>query len=282
MHYTDSIDELFDNRYHIISPIIPQGQNARVYLALDEVTGLQVALKIMYISQTHLDTLFNFRTIVNANASCEHVRVIKISDYGITQERIPFICMEYLDTPSLEIAVQQRGQLQLGEIEWVAVWVAEALAYLHNHQILHLDLSSRNILLDENVGIKVADAGLRSIDLNRRIITGEGLSIRNISTLAPEQLLSQSLTYATDVFAFGVIIFKLLTGKYPYPESTLAQHLEILSNSLIDKPPRPSNYVDGIPPYLDDLVMRCLYKNPILRPKNGWEVYMNLKAGMQS
>ncbi|MGB9299631.1 MAG: ABC transporter substrate-binding protein [Anaerolineae bacterium] len=256
------IDALLDDRYRLECEI-GRGGMAIVYRAHDTLLKRDVAVKV--VSETAAPgTAARARLLheARAAASLNHPNIVSIHDAGEANGS-PFIVMELVKGESLH---KQRPE-GLEEIVAIACQVCAALEYAHAHDIIHRDLKPENVLLAADGTAKLTDFGLARSIASR--VTSEGVIVGTVFYLAPELALGQDFDGRADLYALGVMLYELTTGRLPFtaddPVAVISQHLHV---PIV--PPRAKN--PEIPPVLDDLIVRLLSKAPEDRPASASEV----------
>ncbi len=202
-----------------------------------------------------------------AAAHLLHPNIVTLFDLG-TGEQGPFLVLEMLEGETLQHRLA-RGALPAAEALEVAVGVARALAHAHEQGVLHRDLKPSNVFLAENGSVKVLDFGLAGI-----LGTG-GMAGGTPGYMAPEQWRREPEDARTDVFALGVLLFEMLTGRLPY---RLSQD----RSTALDPGPPPALELPEAPPGLTALVSRTLSKDPAGRPRDGRAMWDALEAVQRS
>jgi eukaryotic-like serine/threonine-protein kinase len=255
------IGQLLDGRYRVES-LIARGGMATVYLGTDTRLERTVALKIMHAELAD-DEDFVRRFVGEARsvARLSHPNVVTVFDQG-ADGRTLFLAMEHVRGRTLRDLLNERGQLSPREALDIMDGVLAGLAAAHDAGIVHRDVKPENVLLTEARAVKVADFGLA------RLVTGgretrSGMIIGTAAYLAPEQVSGGVADARTDVYAAGVMLFELLTGRQPHTGDT---PLDVAYKHVNEFVPPPSGLVPGLPPALDTLVALATSRDPDLRP----------------
>ena len=265
------VGRLLDGRYRVES-LIATGGMATVYLGTDTRLDRTVALKIMHAELAN-DEDFVRRFVGEARsvARLSHPNVVGVYDQG-ADGRTLYLAMEYVPGRTLRDLLNERGSLPPREALDIMEGVLGGLGAAHAAGLAHRDVKPENVLLGAAHTVKVADFGLARM-LAGTSHTKTGMLIGTAAYLAPEQV-SQGIADArTDVYAAGIMLFEMLTGQQPHTADT---PLAVAYKHVNESVPLPSQLVDGIPPALDDLVLRATSRNPDLRPADGGQALRSL------
>ena len=265
------VGRLLDGRYRVES-LIATGGMATVYLGTDTRLDRTVALKIMHAELAN-DEDFVRRFVGEARsvARLSHPNVVGVYDQG-ADGRTLYLAMEYVPGRTLRDLLNERGSLPPREALDIMEGVLGGLGAAHAAGLAHRDVKPENVLLGAAHAVKVADFGLARM-LAGTSHTKTGMLIGTAAYLAPEQVSQGVADARTDVYAAGVMLFEMLTGQQPHTADT---PLAVAYKHVNEAVPVPSQFVDGIPPALDDLVLRATSRNPDLRPADGGEALRSL------
>jgi serine/threonine protein kinase len=243
------------------------GTAAQVYRARDRNLGRTVAFKIL--SEAGLadqETKARFLAEARLTGSLAHQNVIAFYDYGEVDGR-PFLVMEYLAGESLRSLMREGRTSDLPGILGMARQIASALAYIHSRGIVHRDIKPDNIRVDITGGVKLVDFGIaKSDDLS---VTGAGFTVGTPYYMAPEQIRGLKPTHLVDVYAFGVVLFELVTGTRPFEAQTVDGIFDLILHQAVDPEPLVQA---GAPPELVELVRELTDKDPSRRPQDSGAV----------
>ena len=265
------VGRLLDGRYRVES-LIATGGMATVYLGTDTRLDRTVALKIMHAELAN-DEDFVRRFVGEARsvARLSHPNVVGVYDQG-ADGRTLYLAMEYVPGRTLRDLMNDRGSLAPREALDIMEGVLGGLGAAHAAGLAHRDVKPENVLLSADHAVKVADFGLARM-LAGTSHTKTGMLIGTAAYLAPEQV-SQGIADArTDVYAAGIMLFEMLTGQQPHTADT---PLAVAYKHVNEAVPVPSQLADGIPPALDDLVLRATSRNPDARPGDGGQFLRSL------
>ncbi|MGD0557512.1 MAG: PASTA domain-containing protein [Streptosporangiaceae bacterium] len=255
------VGRTLDGRYQVRSRIAHGGM-ATVYLASDTRLDRLVALKVMHADLAR-DSDFVNRFIGEAKsvARLSHPNIVQVFDQGSDGHYL-YLAMEFVPGRTLRSLVSERGRLPAAEALDLMVPVLSGLAGAHAAGIIHRDVKPENVLLTPDGRVKVVDFGLARAQASSGQ-TRTGLIIGTVAYLAPEQVTGGVTSTRSDVYAAGVLLFELLTGRQPHtgdtPMSVAYQHV----NSDV---PLPSSVVPGIPEQVDRLMAAATSRDPNRRP----------------
>jgi serine/threonine-protein kinase len=255
------IGHLLNGRYRVESHVA-RGGMADVYLGTDTRLERTVALKIMRAELAN-DEDFVRRFIGEARsvARLSHPNVVAVYDQG-ADGRTLYLAMEYVRGQSLRALLNERGRLAPREALDVMDGVLAALAAAHEAGLAHRDVKPENVLLTQGNAVKVVDFGLARL-VAAASHTKTGMIIGTAAYLAPEQVARGTADARSDVYAAGVMLFELLTGRQPHTGET---PLAVAYKHVNEVVPAPSSVAPGLPPALDMLVAMATSRDPDLRP----------------
>ena len=198
----------------------------------------------------------------------EHVgRVLDVGEHG----GLPFMVMEYLDGSDMRAVLEQRGRLAVREATLYALQICDALAEAHTLGIIHRDIKPANLFLTRRKGgvpfIKVLDFGVAKATASegftgRDLSTSAGFAIGSPHYMSPEQIQNhQDIDARSDIWAAGVVLYVMITGKLPFQGSGRSSTFAILHAIMESSPAPPSSLVAGLPAGLDEVIQRCLQKD---------------------
>ncbi len=236
-----------------------------VWRGYDETLGRPVAVKVLSPRLAE-DQSFRDRLRQEALAAARlcHPHITGIFDFGESPLNdhltVPYVVMELNDGESVAARLGRQGPLPWREAVTVAVEVASALATAHGRGVVHRDVTPANVMLTVT-GAKVVDFGISAI-VGERDAAPDGSLLGTPAYLAPERLGGAQVAAATDVYALGLLLYRLLTGRLPWPAETTAEALR--AHLYADPDPLPA--LPSLPESVGELCLRCLAKAPGDRP----------------
>ncbi|GAA0570508.1 hypothetical protein GCM10010172_63690 [Paractinoplanes ferrugineus] len=252
-------DSLLGGRYRLLRPTGAGGM-AVVWEARDDVLARTVAVKVLAgDTATDPDARQRIRREAQAAAAIAHPNIAQVHDYGETGEQ-PYVVMEFVPGGTL-LQRMGRGLLPPRFALRVGAEVAAALAAAHAEGLVHRDVKPANVMLAPT-GAKVVDFGIAAAIAPAGLGADGDMLYGTPAYLAPERLLDDAVSPASDVYALGVLLYLMLTGRSPW---SIEDTTEMLSAHIYLEPP-PLPTVPGVPDYVTDLGNRCLQKDPTTRP----------------
>ena len=272
------------DRYQVIERL-GQGGMGVVYKARDTLLDRFVALKVLPPdSSLDPDRRRRFLQEAKAASALNHPGIVSVYDV-LTVDGQDVLVMELVEGETLEALLARRRPAP-GESLGLAARIADALARAHAAGIVHRDLKPANVMVTAD-GVKVLDFGLaKLIELplagtesptmspDGLALTRERMILGTVGWMSPEQASGAPVDARSDIFAFGVLLYEMLTGRQPFRRATT---LETLAAIRDEEPPPPSRIVPTLPPEIDRAVLRCLRKEPARR----WQSLSDLAAVLQ-
>ena len=254
---------------------------ATVYLAEDLRHHRRVALKVLRPELTATLGPERFLKEIELTASLQHPHILPLFDSGSADGQL-FYVMPYVDGETLRHRIA-RGPVPLAEALDILRDIARALAYAHSQGVVHRDIKPDNVLLSSGTAV-VSDFGIaKALSASRAqsgaanpTLTVAGTSLGTPAYMSPEQALGELVDARTDVYAWGVIAYELLSGAHPFAAHTTAQRL--IAAHLSETPTPLSTLRPAVPREIATLVMRCLAKDPADRPADANEILAQLSS----
>ena len=237
---------------------IGQGGMATVYKAYHATMDRYVAVKVLP-RQLAENPEFSGRFEQEARiiANLEHARILPVHDYG-ESNGIAYLVMRYLDAGTLKDRMKT-GPLPLNEIDRLFSQLADALDYAHSRGVIHRDLKPSNALMDARGDLFLSDFGIAKLLESSAQFTGTGAMVGTPAYMSPEQAQGQKVDQRTDIYALGIILYEMVTGRVPYEaETPLAVILKHLNEPL----PLPTTLKPDLAPSIERVLLKALAKNP--------------------
>ncbi|MCB9664584.1 MAG: serine/threonine protein kinase [Alphaproteobacteria bacterium] len=271
---------LVAERYRVLRSIAKGGMG-EVLLAEHVDLQRRVALKVMRPPRhgaEGVDFEERFRTEARTLAQLHHPHLVTVHDFGVLPTGRFYLAMEFVEGVRLADLLAQ-GPLPVERAVRLAVQVAQALGYAHKHGVVHRDLTPSNLLVATDVDgrdhIKLVDFGIVKVDRGDAEETQEGVVLGSPHCMAPEQIDGVGVDARTDLYALGVLLFRMLTGVYPFRGSNtmaiLMAHLDAPVPAFAEVAPDRE-----LPEALEDLTRRCLSKAQADRPSDAEAVLAEL------
>ena len=253
-------------RYRV-KRLIARGGMAVVYLAEHIQLNREVALKVLRPPADAEDPKSfedRFQLEAQTLAQLDHPNIVTLHDYGETEDGRFYLAMEYVGGPRIS-QLLRKGPMEPQRVLDLTEQVCNAISYAHKKGIIHRDLKPSNLLIredeDGNEQVKVVDFGLVKLISTDQAITRAGLIVGSPHCMAPEQVRGQDVDVRTDIYAIGVMMFRGVTGQYPFhgsnPSATMIAHI----NEAL--PPLSTVMPDlMLPQGFERMVRRCLEKRP--------------------
>lgn len=241
------------DRYSIVRHLA-RGGMADVYEGRDELLGRRVALKVFRGAAPQDRTRFDAE--VRLLARLEHPSLVKVYDAG-EHEGSGFVVLELIDGPDLADVLAERCRLPEQEVAEIGAQLAAALAYVHDHDVVHRDVTPANVLCDPDGRFRLADFGIaRLVDTSR--ITAPALTVGTVAYISPEQLEGREPAPAADIYSLGLVLLESLTGRRGFEGSSV----EALAARLVTDPDTTTD----VPPGWSTLLNEMTSRDPAARP----------------
>jgi eukaryotic-like serine/threonine-protein kinase len=262
------VGAMLERRYRVDS-LIARGGMSTVYRGLDTRLDRPVAIKVMD-GQYSGDRSFvdRFEREARAAARLHHPDVVAVYDQGVDHgadgDNV-FLVMQLVEGCTLRDLIMDRGgRLPLPMALSVMAPVLSALAAAHQAGMVHRDVKPENVLIGTDGSVKVADFGLVRAAAEAGTTSGS-IILGTVAYLSPEQVTTGAADARSDVYAAGIVLYEMLTGRPPYVGDTA---LSVAYRHVNDDVPPPSEQFPDVPPAIDDLVVRATRREPAQRPEN--------------
>jgi eukaryotic-like serine/threonine-protein kinase len=259
--------EVLGDRYEMQEPI-GRGGMATIYRAVDLRMGRVVAAKILReVYSTDPKFVTRFQREARAASALAHPNIVQVFDYGQSGDNY-YIVMEYVDGSDLRRYLKKNGILSNDRVIQIAHDVALGLGAAHKLGIVHRDVKPQNIMLNDQGLVKLTDFGIASMykDAEAERLTTTGMTLGTVQYYAPEQAQGEIVSPAADVYALGIVMYEMLTGRTPFDGDT---PVTVAMRHIQDLPEPPTAYNPRITPGLERIILRCLEKDPRDRYRDG-------------
>ncbi|QTA86081.1 serine/threonine-protein kinase [Desulfonema magnum] len=255
----------FGKRYEILEEIGHGGMGS-VYKVYDAVRGENLALKEMSLRHTESPAaILGFKNEFRIMSEFRHPNIVRVFEFGMSQENIPIITMEFVSGKNLS----ELSDLSVEQVVDMLIQICQVLAYIHSRLYVHRDLKPDNIKRLDDGSVKLLDYGLMS----QLGILASGNVSGTYYYMAPEVILGGIIDEGTDLYSLGIIGYELLTGQRPFTGSKK----EILQGHLKQVPPEPENIRPDIPVSVSAMIMKLLEKDKDRRYRDCSEVLEDLQ-----
>ena len=259
-------------RYRMVG-LLGRGGMGEVYRADDLELGQSVALKFLPDRLKHdPETLARFRGEVRLAREIAHPNVARVYDIGEADGHV-FLTMEYVDGEDLSSVLRRMGRPSRDKAIEIARQICLGLAAAHERGVLHRDLKPSNVMLDGRGRVRIMDFGLAALASE---MGGEQQIVGTPAYMAPEQLASGQVSVQSDIYALGLVIYEICTGKRAHDTSDPAELGRRHSTGSIST---PSSIVEDMDPVMERVVLRCLETDPRVRPPSAYAVLGALPGG---
>ena len=245
----------FADRYRIIEEL-GRGGMGIVYKAGDTKLKRTVALKFLPSELTHIPEFKErFMREAQAAAALDHPNICTVHELDEAEEKT-FISMAYIEGQSLKKKIES-GPLELDEAVRIAFQVAEGLREAHKKGVVHRDIKSANIMVDERDQAKIMDFGLARV-AGGTLVTKEGMTMGTIAYMSPEQARGEEVDHRTDIWSFGVVMYEMFSGQLPFR----GEHDQAVVYSILNEHPKPITDLNSdIPLTIEQVVGKALEKD---------------------
>jgi serine/threonine protein kinase len=248
--------QTFAGRY-VIERLLGEGGMGEVYKAADTILEVPVALKLLSRRIEHArNQVKRLKREVVLARRVAHPNVCRIHDLG-ESDGFHYVSMEYVDGRTLADLLASEGPLDLPRGIALIGQVLDALREAHRVGVVHRDLKPQNIMVDASGRARILDFGV-SISPDMIRLTQPGGVVGTPQYMPPEQILGESVDYRADIYAVGVMMFQMFTGKLPFVGHT---RTEVMVAAINMPPPRPSALRSDLDPRLDSLILKALAKS---------------------
>lgn len=260
------------SRYRIVAAL-GRGGMGEVFRAEDLTLQQEIALKFLPHELTSdSEALERFHREVRVARQVSHPNVCRVFDIGVA-DGAPFITMEYVDGEDLSSLLRRIGRFPQDKGLEISRQVCAGLAAAHEQGLLHRDLKPANIMLDGRGRVRITDFGLASLAGE---VHGADVRAGTPAYMAPEQLEGKEVTFKSDIYALGLVLYEIFTGKRAFDAPTLQ---ELTKQRETSSPTNPTMLVKDLDPLVERVIDRCLEKDPAKRPASALQVAAALPGG---
>jgi len=271
------IGRVLGNRYELVEKIGGGGM-AIVYKAKCKLLNRFVAVKILRTdSDMTEDFIKRFKVEAQAAGSLSHPNIVSIYDVG-NEAELNYIVMEYVEGYTLKEVIAQSGKLTWRATVKIASQICAGLEHAHKNHIIHRDIKSQNILVNEELVAKVTDFGIARASTNSTI-TMTGNTIGSVHYFSPEQAKGQHTDEKSDIYSLGIVMYEMVTGRLPFDADT---PVSVALKQIQEIPIAPIQYDKEMPIAVNDIIIKALQKEPRLRYQSATEMLKDLQAVLEN
>jgi eukaryotic-like serine/threonine-protein kinase len=253
--------------HHRIDAVVARSGMATLYRATDLKNDRQVALKVPH------PEMERFRREEEIGQLLDHPGVVKTFD-GEARSRV-YMVIEWVDGKLLRTILNQEKALPIERAVKIAISICDALDYMHKHGIVHRDLKPENVMVNENDDIKLIDFGIAMKEDARRLtFVNLSATLGTPDYISPEQVKGQRGDQRSDIYALGIMLYEMLTGRVPFIG---ANPLAAMNERLLMDPPPPRELNAEISPELEEILFRALERDPRHRYSTAHEMIWDLE-----
>src|SRR5712691_9901942 len=245
--------EVLGDRYQLQDPI-GRGGMATIYRARDRRMDRVVAVKVLReVYSTDPKFVTRFQREAKAASALQHPNIVQVYNYGQTDGNY-YIVMELVEGTDLRRYLRSRGILDVDRAVIIAHDVALGLGAAHRRGIVHRNVKPQNVLVGRGGSIKLTNFGIASVfkDMNAERLTTTGMNLGTVQYYAPEQAQGEMVTPAADVYALGIVMYEMLTGRTPFEGDTT---VAVAMQHIHYTPVPPSQLNSTIPPALEEIIL---------------------------
>src|SRR6516164_9223652 len=268
LHSGDTLD------HYRIENLVARSGMASIFRATDLRTGQPVALKIPHPEMEADVVLFDrFQREQVIGQKLDHPSVMKVlTDDHHSQI---YMAMEWVEGRLLRQILRERGKLPVERARLLTIKIAGALEYIHSHGVVHRDLKPENIMVNDADDIKLIDFGIAGNEGSRRLTFAKLSQLMGTPDyISPEQVRGKRGDGRSDVYALGVMLYEMLTGKTPFQGPSA---LAIMNDRLLNNPIPPRELDPAVSPELQEIIYRAIERDPKNRYANAHEMALDLQ-----
>ena len=260
--------------HYLIENLVERSGMASIFRATDERSGHQVAIKVPH-PEMEADPVFfeRFSREEEIGQKLDHPGVMKVFSNDHSSQH--YMVMEWVEGRLLRGLLNEQGKLPADRAVKIALQVASAIEYIHGHGVVHRDLKPENVMVDANDHIKLIDFGIAANLGSRRITFAKfSQTVGTPDYISPEQVKGKRGDARSDVYALGVMLYEMLTGKVPF---TGPNAFVIMNDRLLNNPIPPREIEPAISPQLQEIIYRAMERDPNQRYPNAHELILDLE-----
>jgi Protein kinase domain len=262
-------------RYRLVA-LLGRGGMGEVYRADDLTLDQPVALKFLPEGVgTDSDKLAQFHNELRTARQVSHKNVVRLYDLGETGGR-RFLTMEYVDGEDLASLLRRIGRIPEDKAIELARQLCAGVAAAHERGVLHCDLKPANVMIDGDGNVRVTDFGIATPLASQHLASVPDTFAGTPQYMAPEQLNGQPASVRTDLYALGLVLFEIFTGRRAYDAKTLGDLKQLHDTGSVTT---PSSVVRDLDPVVERVILRCLDKDPQKRPGSALAIAAALPGG---
>lgn len=266
--------------FHVLSRLGSGGMGA-VFLAEHARNGKRVAIKMIHAELARSDEVRErFMREARAVNQIGSEHIVEVFDDGVSEGGEPFLVMEYIHGRTLAEVIAEQGALPVPRALHISAQLAHALAAAHAVGIVHRDLKPDNVMLTSRLGdpdfVKILDFGLAKMLAGNDAValTAYGVVLGTPHFMAPEVCEGRKpVDHRADIYGLGVLMFLMMTGRLPFDAPSMGG---VLIKQVTEPPPAPRGFHPGIPPSVEQIILRCLAKPPEARFQSMGELHQAL------
>jgi serine/threonine protein kinase len=271
-----NISSALENRFQLLKEI-GRGGMGIVFQAHDKQLKEQVAIKVLSpLLSNNTDGIERLKREVSAARKITHPNVIRIHDIS-ESGGLHFVSMEYFSGTTLKEIIKRDGSYSAAQGSQIVFQICDGLESAHRHGVIHRDLKSQNIIVNEHGELKIIDFGLAT-SIHQQGMTATGLILGTPEYMAPEQVSGKKADERADIYSFGIILYEIFTGRVPFTGDTA---IAIGFQQMREDPRPPREINPQISSELERIILKALKKEPASRYSSVAEMRTDLESAFQ-